>query len=90
MGFFSQYVYKSKKDGKEWWLHFREQGKGRLYYFSKDRTNAVFSLPAGYDVVENLVTGMPFLKNKTPKEKKPKEGTPAEQPTGKNGLITQK
>jgi hypothetical protein len=42
----------------------KERGKVKLYYFSKDPVGALNDLPRGYEVVENPVTGMPFLKKK--------------------------
>ncbi|MEM7825370.1 MAG: hypothetical protein QW412_00740 [Candidatus Aenigmatarchaeota archaeon] len=63
MGLFSPFVY-TTKNGRKFWLHVRERGKQRLYYFSKDPTGALRDLPKGYEVVENPVTGMPFLKRK--------------------------
>ncbi|MEM7821821.1 MAG: hypothetical protein QXX38_03370 [Candidatus Aenigmatarchaeota archaeon] len=42
------------------------KGKSRIYYFSKDPTEAIFNLPPGYEVVENPKTGMPFLRKKAP------------------------
>lgn len=66
MGLFSPFVY-TAKNGKKFWLHVREKGKQKLYYFSKDPTGALRDLPKGYEVVENPVTGMPFLKKKEAK-----------------------
>ncbi|MGC8812215.1 MAG: hypothetical protein ACP5O8_01350 [Candidatus Aenigmatarchaeota archaeon] len=66
MGLFSPFVY-TAKNGKKFWLHVREKGKQKLYYFSKDPTGALRDLPKGYEVVENPVTGMPFLKRKEAK-----------------------
>jgi hypothetical protein len=66
MGLFSPFVYKTK-DGRKFWLHVREKGKVKLYYFSKDPTGALRDLPKGYEVAENPVTGMPFLKKKEAK-----------------------
>ncbi len=64
MGLFGPYVYKTKK-GEKYWLHVKEKGKAKIYYFSKDPSGALFSLPAGYEVVENPKTGLPFLRKKT-------------------------
>jgi len=63
MGWFSPYVYKSKS-GQKFWLHIKEKGKSRLYYFSKDMSGALNNLPKGFAVVENKRTGMPMLKKK--------------------------
>lgn len=58
----------SKKSGKTYYLHAREQelkgGKTvTLYYFAGDpRDNAIDALPAGYVVSENTRTGLPLLK----------------------------
>jgi len=41
------------------------RGNARIFYFSKDPTNAIFDLPLGYEVVENPKTGLPFLRKKT-------------------------
>jgi|YelNatPaOPRAMG01_1025707.scaffolds.fasta_scaffold577826_2 hypothetical protein len=79
MGLFSPYVYKNKK-GEKFWLHVKDTGKARLFYFSKNPEGALFSLPPGYEVVENKTTGLPFLRRKTggflffkPKEKPTEE-----------------
>lgn len=63
MGLFGPFVYKTKK-GQKFWLHMKEKGRAKLYYFSKDPTGALNSLPRGYEVVENPKTGLPFLKKK--------------------------
>jgi hypothetical protein len=42
----------------------REQGKAKLYYFSKDPVGALNNLPRGFEVIENPRTGFPFLKKK--------------------------
>ncbi len=61
----------SKKSGKTYYLHLREQprkngGITKLYYFAGDvRPEAVDSLPEGYIVIENERTGLPFLKKAT-------------------------
>ena len=61
MGWFSPYAYKSRS-GHKYWLHVKERGKVKLYYFSKDMNGALNNLPKGYEVVENKKTGMPMLK----------------------------
>ncbi|MEM7819637.1 MAG: hypothetical protein QXD48_02300 [Candidatus Aenigmatarchaeota archaeon] len=63
MGIFTPYVYKSK-NGQKFWLHAKTNRKVTLYYFSKDPTNAINSLPKGFEVIENQKTGLPFLKKK--------------------------
>lgn len=58
----------SKKSGKTYHLHAREQElKGgrtvTLYYFAGEPgPNAIDALPAGYIVSENERTGLPLLK----------------------------
>ncbi len=59
---------KSKKSGKTYYLHSREQvlkggQKVMLYFFAGDiRDNAMEALPTGYIVSENERTGLPLLK----------------------------
>jgi len=61
----------SKKSGKTYYLHLREQarkngGITKLYYFAGEiRPEAVDELPAGYSIIENERTGLPFLKKST-------------------------
>lgn len=66
MGLFTPYVYKTKKSKKKekYYLHMKKKGKRILYYFSKDPTDALRGLPAGYEVVENPNTGLPMLRKK--------------------------
>lgn len=58
----------SKKNGKTFYLHGREQTlkggqKVMLYYFgSEAKAGALDALPAGYIVSENSRTGLPLLK----------------------------
>jgi hypothetical protein len=63
MGLFGPFVYKSKK-GIKWWLHMKQQGKRKLYFFSKNPIDALPALPQGYEVVENERTGLPMLRKK--------------------------
>jgi len=63
MGLFGPYIYENK-NGKKFWLHVRKKGKAILYYFSKDPRGAINSMPKGFTVVENPMTGFPFLKKK--------------------------
>jgi hypothetical protein len=63
MGLFTPFIYKSKS-GQKFWLHMKERGKAKLYYFSKDPVGALNDLPKGFEIVENKTTGMPFLKKK--------------------------
>ncbi len=67
------YSVKSKKSGKEYFLHSKEvtlKGgrKQVIFWFSgKDKIRkdlALDDLPAGYKVVENARTGLPMLKKK--------------------------
>jgi hypothetical protein len=64
MGLFGPFVYKSK-NGQKFWLHMKVRGNSKIFYFSKDPSGAIFTLPHGYEVVENPKTGMPFLRKKT-------------------------
>jgi len=62
------YEHKNKK-GQKYYLHtktvkLKSTGKMQtIYYFSKDPKGSI-DLPAGYKVVENPKTGLPFLKKK--------------------------
>jgi len=61
------FTAKSKKTGKEYILHSRPTANGstKLYYFAGEaKDNAEPELPAGYEVSENAVTGLPILKKK--------------------------
>ena len=64
------YSVKSRKSGKEYFLHERKQQlKGgqmvTLYFFAgKPGEGAINALPAGYEVSENANTGLPLLKKK--------------------------
>ena len=59
---------KSKKTGKEFYLHSKEvilKGgrKQRIFFFcSSVKEGAVDSLPLGYAIGENSKTGLPILK----------------------------
>lgn len=64
MGLFAPFIYETKNKQK-FWLHMKERGKTKLYYFSKDPIGALNDLPKDFEVVENPRTGMPFLKKKT-------------------------
>jgi hypothetical protein len=64
MGLFGPYIYKTKK-GQKFFLHSKERGKSRLYYFSKEQEGAMSGLPGGFEVVENPKSSLPFLKRKT-------------------------
>jgi len=69
MGLFGQYTYKTKK-GERYWLHSKDKGKVRLYFFSKNPLDALQGIPKGYEVSANERTGLPILKKKKKKEEK--------------------
>ncbi|MEM4598737.1 MAG: hypothetical protein QW400_03555 [Candidatus Diapherotrites archaeon] len=50
--------YKNSK-GVTYYLH----QKGKLYFFSRKPEGAI-DLPAGYEIVENVGTGLPMIKKK--------------------------
>jgi len=61
----------SKKTGAQYFLHHRKVtlNGGRqqvIYFFAKEKREAdvLQSLPSGYEVVENVRTGLPLLKRK--------------------------
>lgn len=62
------YSVQSKKSGKTYYLHARDQSlRGghvqTIYYFgSNPKDGAVNAMPKGYQVSENPNTGLPFLK----------------------------
>jgi hypothetical protein len=59
------YSVKSKKSGTPYFLHGRlaANGKTTLYYFGKEaKDGALDALPAGYQISENPLTGLPILK----------------------------
>ena len=64
------YSVKSKKSGKTYYLHLREQKRKdgnttKLYFFASEvKEGAVDELPKGFKVIENERTGLPFLKRK--------------------------
>jgi hypothetical protein len=68
------YSVTSKKSGKQYFLHERKQQlKGgqqvTLYFFAGEpKEGAIEALPAGYEVSENVSTGLPLLKKKKPAE----------------------
>jgi hypothetical protein len=61
MGFFGPYEYKNSK-GQKFYLHVKERGRIRVFYFSKESFEAISFMPSGFSVVENKKTGMPYLK----------------------------
>lgn len=64
MGLFSAFEYKSKKNGT-FWLHVKDRNGSKVYFFSKESADALMSLPSGYVIKENPVTGMPMLRKDT-------------------------
>jgi hypothetical protein len=64
------YTVKSKKSGKMYALHSKEvklagDRKQRIYYFAGEAgPDALDTLPAGYEVIENARTGLPMLRKK--------------------------
>ncbi len=62
------YSVQSKKSGKTYYLHSRDQSlRGghvqTIYYFgSNPKDGAVEAMPKGYQIAENPNTGLPFLK----------------------------
>lgn len=64
------YSVKSKKSGKMYHLHSKEvklagNRKQVIYYFAGEAAkNALDALPAGYEVIENIRTGLPMLRKK--------------------------
>jgi hypothetical protein len=63
MGLLEPYSYKTK-EGKKYWLHMNRKGKVILYYFSKERTGAMFNIPKGFEVTKNSRQDFPMLKRK--------------------------
>ena len=64
------YSVVSKKSGKTYYLHLREQKRKdgnvtKLYFFAGDiKDGAIDALPEGYEVMESERTGLPILKKK--------------------------
>ena len=62
------YSVKSKKSGKTYFLHGRDQllkggHRQTIYYFaSQPKDGAMDSVPKGYQVGENEKTGLPLLR----------------------------
>ena len=75
MGLFGPFTYKTKRKVK-YFLHVKDIGKVKLYYFSKDPIGSLSGIPKGYEASENEKTGMPFLR-KIKKETKEKSQQPA-------------
>lgn len=60
------FEYKNSK-GTTYYLHSRTAGKngtGKLYFFSKDKNDALDEVPGEYKIIENERTGLPILKKK--------------------------
>ena len=61
---------KSKKSKKEYFLHSKDvklagDRKQVIYYFAGDECkNSLDALPKGYEVIENVRTGLPMLRKK--------------------------
>ena len=64
MSLFGPFIFKNKK-GKRFWLHMKIKGKSRIYYFSKDPSGSINSIPKGYEAIEGPKTGLPFLRKKS-------------------------
>jgi hypothetical protein len=64
------YSVKSKKSGKEYFLHSKEVTlaggrKQRIYYFAGVAgEGALNAMPEGYELMENERTGLPMLRKK--------------------------
>ena len=62
------YSVKSKKSGKTYFLHSRDQSlKGghvqTIYFFASQPKDGVLeAIPSGYQLAENVKTGLPLLK----------------------------
>ena len=62
------YSVKSKKSGKTYFLHGRDQllkggHRQTIYYFAaQEKDGAMEAVPKGYQVGENVKTGLPLLK----------------------------
>ena len=61
MPLFGPYIYKNKK-GEKYYIHFKDVGKVKLYFFSKEPVDAISSVPKGYEAFENENTGLPLLR----------------------------
>lgn len=62
------YSVKSKKSGKTYYLHSRDQllkggHRQTIYFFASEaKDGAMHGVPEGYQVAENVKTGLPLLK----------------------------
>ena len=68
MGLFGPFEYKTRNTKQKFFLHVKEKGKVRLYYFSKDPVGALPGIPHGFEIIENPRTNLPFLKKIAPKK----------------------
>ena len=64
------YKVKSKKSGKDYFLHSKNVtlagGRKQMIFFfaGEEKDGAINDLPAGYEVMENKRTGLPMLRKK--------------------------
>lgn len=62
------YSVKSKKSGKTYFLHGRDQllkggHRQTIYFFAaQEKDGAMEAVPKGYQVAENVKTGLPLLR----------------------------
>ena len=73
MGFFGPYSYVKKVTKEKFFLHVKERGKVKLYYFSKEPAGALGGLPKGLEVFENNRTGWPMTRKVAKKEEAEKK-----------------
>lgn len=73
MGFFGPFKFKAKS-GKVFFLHVKDTGKVKLYYFSKEQQGCLNDLPHGYEVSANDKTELPFLRKKAAPAPKKADG----------------
>jgi hypothetical protein len=84
MGFFGPFKFKTKS-GKVFFLHMKDTGKVKLYYFSKEQQGCLNDLPHGYEVAVNDKTELPFLRKKVSAPKKTKEEQTQQSPAQNEG-----
>lgn len=63
MGLFGTYNYSNKRKEK-FWLHSKERGKRKLYFFTKDPADAIPDIPKGFEVFESAKSGLPMIRRK--------------------------
>ena len=61
------FSYVSQKSNKTYYLHskvvtLKNTGKQQTIYFFSTKSEGGIEMPAGYQVVENMRSGLPFLK----------------------------